>query len=92
MKSNPMISALMALLFINAAGTALLAYQYVTSMREVQTLQPRMRKMQQEISMFTSMVKETINYKQTHNVTIPALNVLDITYHTNRPAAKLPNK
>lgn len=94
MKSNPMISILMAILFINAAGTALLAYQYVRSVRHVQYLQLTSHRMQQEINLFTGLVKETIAYSQKHNLVIPPLKTLGITMRTNQasPDAKTSGK
>ena len=91
MKSNPMISLLMAALFINAALTAYLAYKYIVNVRTLQYLQRSQNAMNQEIALFTSLVNETMAYGQKHNIVIPPLKTLGIGIRTNQaPAAAKP--
>ena len=96
MKSNPLISVLMAALFVNAAGTAWLSFQYVRSARNLEMLQAQSRTMQRQINLFGTMVKETANYSQAHKTEIPALRTLGINMEFRSNAApanaKAPNK
>ena len=94
MKSNPMISLLMAALFINAALTAYLAYKYIRNVSTLQYLQKSQNLMNQELALFTGVVNETMAYGQRHNIVIPPLKTLGIGIRSNQApaAAKTPSK
>jgi hypothetical protein len=93
MKSNPMISLLMALLFINAALTAYLAYKYIRNVSTLQYLQKSQNKMNQELALFSTVVNETMAFGQKYNQVIPALKTLGIGIRSNAaPAAVTPGR
>jgi hypothetical protein len=83
MKSNPLISILMAILFINAAGSALLAYQYVRSVRKLQVLQRSNTLVKQEIALFNSLVNDTMEFSKKNPAILPVLNIIGIKAKTN---------
>jgi hypothetical protein len=89
MKSNPLISILMALLFINAAGSALLAYQYVRSVRNLQALQRSNALVKQEIALFNSLVTDTMEFSKKNPSVLPVLNIIGIKAKTNAAPASV---
>jgi hypothetical protein len=85
MKSNPLTSLLLAVLFVNAAFTALMTYNYVQSIRTLQTLQVQRTAMNRELNVFNSLVNDTLEYSKRNPAVEPVLQ--SIGMKTTRAAA-----
>lgn len=84
MKSNPVTSLLMAVLFVNAVFTALMTFNYVRSMRTLQTLQGQRAVMTRELNIFNALVNDTLEYSKRNPAVEPILQNLGLK--PNRPA------
>jgi len=85
MKSNPVTSLLLAVLFVNAAFTALMTFNYVRSMRALQTLQVQRAAMTRELNIFNSLVNDTLEYSKRNPAVEPVLQSIGLK--PGRPAA-----
>ncbi len=87
MKSNPITSLLLAVLFVNAAFTALMTYNYVQSIRTLQTLQVQRAAMNRELNVFNSLVNDTLEYSKRNPAVEPVLQSIGLKpTHTAAPA------
>lgn len=78
MKSNPVTSLLMAVLFVNAVFTALMTFNYVRSMRAMQTLQVQRGVMTRELNIFNALVNDTLEYSKRNPAVEPVLQSLGL--------------
>ena len=85
MKSDSLMSLLVALLFANTAATALLSYQYVSSILQQQRIVPQLARDQQEQFYFKTLWNEAMEYSKNHPEIRPLLQPLGLK--TNLPAA-----
>lgn len=87
MKHNPLISLLLTVLFVNAVFAALLTYDYMRSMRALQTLQLQRTVMTRELNIFNSLVNDTLEYSRRNPAVEPVLQTLGLkSGRTNTPA------
>jgi len=85
MKSNPVTNLLLAVLFVNAVFTALMTFNYVRTMRTLQTLQFQRAALTRELNIFNSLVNDTLEYSKRNSAVEPALQSLGLK--TSRTAA-----
>lgn len=86
MKNNPLIGLMMAIVFLNAAFTAWLAYKYSQSMRTLQTMQAQSVVMNREMNMFRAMVNDSFEYSRKNPAMDNVLQTIGIT-KTNKATA-----
>lgn len=85
MKSNPITNLLLAVLFVNAVFTALMTFNYVRSMRTLQTLQLQRAAMTRDLNVFNSLVSDTLEYSKRNPAVEPVLQSIGLK--TTRNAA-----
>jgi len=78
MKSNPVTSLLLVVLFVNAVFTALMTFNYVQSIRTLQTLQIQRAAMSRELNVFNSLVTETLEYSKRNPAIEPVLQSIGV--------------
>lgn len=94
MKSNSVVSLLMAILFINVAVTAYLAYDLVQTTRIQERLARQRAQVQQEWELFQRLVNDTLEYSKRNPAIDPVLQSLGLKTNapsfrpTNAPPAK----
>ncbi len=83
MKSDSLMSLLVAVLFANAAATALLSFHYVRSIAQRQRLTPLLARDQQAYAALNRLGMESVEYWKTHPAIGPYLR--DFVLKTNPP-------
>jgi hypothetical protein len=78
MKSNPLTSLLMAVLFVNAVFTALMTFNYVRSISTLQILQVQRATMTRELNVFNSLVNDTLEYSKRNPAVEPVLQSIGL--------------
>ena len=94
MKSDSLMSLLVALLFANTAATALLSYQYVGSIRQQQMLVIQLAQDKREWDYFQALWAESMEYSKNHPEIRPLLQPLglktNVAASSEAPAAAKP--
>jgi hypothetical protein len=88
MKRNPTTALLMAALFVLAAATALLSYQYVRTVGRVQRLTYQRMMVSRQVNLFESLLKETLEYGKTNPAIDPIFQSIGLK--VNRSPAPRP--
>lgn len=88
MKSNPVTSLLMAVLFVNAVFTALMTFNYVRSMRALQTLQTQRAVMTRELNIFNALVNDTLEYSKRNPAVEPVLQSIGLKSNQKSSSAQ----
>ncbi len=90
MKTNPLVSVLIAALFINTAATAIFTYQYMRALHNLSVRQYQRARISQGVATFQSLVSDTVEYSKKNPAVLPALRVLGISPAKNNPSAPTP--
>ncbi len=86
MKTNMLASFLIAILFVNVAITAYLAYDLVQTVRTQERLLMQRAQVQQEWALFQRLLNDTLEYSKRNPAVDPILQSLGLK--TNAPAAR----
>jgi hypothetical protein len=78
MKSDSLMSLLVALLFANTAATAILSFQYVNSIGQQQRLLPQVNRDQKELAFFQALWNEALEYGKKNPEIRPLLQPLGL--------------
>jgi hypothetical protein len=87
MKRNLLTALLMAALFVNAAGSAFLSYQYVRSVRLLQKVQYQRGLINREMSIFQALLNDTLEYSKKNPKIEPLLQTILKPKTTNASVA-----
>lgn len=64
MKTNPVVSVLLAIALLNAGATAVLAYQYNQQLGQLTRLQAQRNRVNQEIEIFRALLNDSLEYSK----------------------------